>query len=646
MKIHFLAALLAVAFPFTASAQIELPSEEDLVAILQSDAPTSEKAKACQDLAIIGSRRAIPVLASLMADDILGEYARMGLEGIEDPEVDAVFRTRLRELDGRLLVGVINSIGVRRDNRAVASLEAFSKDASVEVASAALVALGHIATDDAIKVIRDALTDGPDALRPTAAHACFAAAEFLVAENRGKKARELYNAVRLSNVSSAIRLVATYQMIVTRGSSGLPLLVEHLRTDDPDRIAMALRAAREMDSPEGVQTLGEILQELSPGTQARLIPVLADYGTPGVRAFVQPLVTSDAPEVREASLKVLGDIGNASTVPLLLKTVERGGADGATALGSLRKIRGDEADLLILSGMKSTQGNLRRELITVLADRQATVATPYLLREATSQDEAVAKAAFDALSRLAGPSDIPNLVDLLSNLDSEALRPMAETALVRASMRLTNPRQRPQAVLDKLTSTRQSALRASLIRVLGRIGGERAYTAVLEASGDSDVAVKDSAIRTLASWSDWDAEPVLLELLDLAKDADNEIHRLLAVRGYVRLLGMADYDDPREMTQKYAEVLSIAGDSDSKKLVLAGLANVHHGDALKLVMMQFKDPSVQEEAASAAVQIARQIEQKHPNAVRAAMEEILTVSENEDIVAQAREILGMEVLPD
>jgi len=111
-------------------------------------------------------------------------------------------------------------------------------------------------------------------------------------------------------------------------------------------------------------------------------------------------------------------------------------------------------------------------------------------------------------------------------------------------------------------------------------------------------------------------------------------------------LGMADYDDPREMTQKYAEVLSIAGDSDSKKLVLAGLANVHHGDALKLVMTQFEDPSVQEEAASAAVQIARQIEQKHPNAVRAAMEKILTVSENENIVAQAREILGMEVLPD
>jgi len=53
--------------------------------------------------------------------------------------------------------------------------------------------------------------------------------------------------------------------------------------------------------------------------------------------------------------------------------------------------------------------------------------------------------------------------------------------------------------------------------------------------------------------------------------------------------------------------LSIAGDSDSKKLVLAALANVPHSDALKLVMEQFEDPSVQAEAAVAAVKIAGQL---------------------------------------
>ena len=64
-----------------------------------------------------------------------------------------------------------------------------------------------------------------------------------------------------------------------------------------------------------------------------------------------------------------------------------------------------------------------------------------------------------------------------------------------------------------------------------------------------------------------EAAPVLLELLDLAKNADHEIHRLLAVRAYVRLLGMAGYDDPVTATAgptivmegKEAASISMAG---------------------------------------------------------------------------------------
>ena len=100
----------------------EIMSREaaELVAVLgKADAPIFEKAKACQRLGIIGSTNAVPALAELLADERLNLYARTGLEGIPGPEVDAAFRDAAKKLQGRPLVGVLNSIGQRGDDQAI-----------------------------------------------------------------------------------------------------------------------------------------------------------------------------------------------------------------------------------------------------------------------------------------------------------------------------------------------------------------------------------------------------------------------------------------------------------------------------------------------------------------------------------------------
>ena len=98
--------------------------EARLLRVLESDAPVFQKAKACQRLAVIGTKAAVPVLARLLESPELAHYARFGLEPIPDPSVDDVLRAALPKLKGRLQVGVITSIGVRKDAKA---LDALSK---------------------------------------------------------------------------------------------------------------------------------------------------------------------------------------------------------------------------------------------------------------------------------------------------------------------------------------------------------------------------------------------------------------------------------------------------------------------------------------------------------------------------------------
>ena len=113
-----IALLLLLAAPARAQSSQEVLSldEPALIAILQdANAPTFSKAKACQRLAVIGTAASVPALAGLLGDETLNLYARFGLEGIGDPAADAALREAAAKLTGRQLVGVLNSIGQRRD---------------------------------------------------------------------------------------------------------------------------------------------------------------------------------------------------------------------------------------------------------------------------------------------------------------------------------------------------------------------------------------------------------------------------------------------------------------------------------------------------------------------------------------------------
>ena len=96
--------------------------EDKLIAVLKSDAPYKEKAYACRQLAVMGTKDAIAPLAALLDDEKLSHMARYGLEPILDPEVDIVLRAALGRLKGRPLIGVIGSLGVRRDTQSVGPL--------------------------------------------------------------------------------------------------------------------------------------------------------------------------------------------------------------------------------------------------------------------------------------------------------------------------------------------------------------------------------------------------------------------------------------------------------------------------------------------------------------------------------------------
>ena len=109
-----------------AAARKEL--ETRLAAVLTTGVSRDAKDFVCRKLMVIGTAESVPTLAGLLADKDLSHMARYALERIPAPEAAQAMRDALPKLNGALKVGVIGSLGVRRDAASVPALAALLAD--------------------------------------------------------------------------------------------------------------------------------------------------------------------------------------------------------------------------------------------------------------------------------------------------------------------------------------------------------------------------------------------------------------------------------------------------------------------------------------------------------------------------------------
>jgi hypothetical protein len=205
----------------TAPSTAANPAETAALAVLASDAGVHEKARACQELAVVGGPAAVPALAALLSHEQLADYARSGLESIKDPAAGAALRQALNQLSGRQLAGVVNSLGVRREIAAVPELQRLASGANRDTATEALASLGMVGTAEAAQTLQKVLTAGPADLRIPAAHAALVAAAQLAKDGKTAAARGLLDSIIRTQPTGHLASVAKNQaaaLSATRGS--------------------------------------------------------------------------------------------------------------------------------------------------------------------------------------------------------------------------------------------------------------------------------------------------------------------------------------------------------------------------------------------------------------------------------------------
>lgn len=609
-----------------------------LVAELGRARPAAVKGFLIRQLRLAGGKEAAGALGGLLLDEELCEYAAQALLTIREGAAEQLRRALPRATDENRLT-IIQALGVLGDRASVPELLKAARDSDREVRLVALFALGKIGDPRAAETLKAATSAESVYERSKATDALLLFARRLVAAGRKGEAGRLYRELwenRTGPQERHVRCAALQGLASAFGAQAMDQLRSAMKSDDPQIRAVATEAAIATPGEDITRKWIEQMESGIPGVRKGTLEILARRGDRvALRAIVEAMEDADE-SVRLAAIDAAAALGGEEAVRPLVRFLggERDRERRAAEL-ALQRMPGKAATRAIAGSLKGAPSRVRCGLLRILATRGEAANLDLVLSYTKDGDESVRAAALEAAGALADVSAVPKLLDLMVRSRTSRERRAAEKSVLTVCAKTENKDDCAGPVLAVLPRADTSA-RCSLLRVLGRIGGGRALEAVRSAVKARSPEVQDAAVRVLADWPDPSASA---ELLSIAKTAAKVTHRVLALRGYVRLAGLQSDRPVEERLRLYRDAMSVARRPEEKKLVLAGLGEVKHLDALKMLSSYLSDPALQGEAAAAIAKIARVVSGAGRDEAMSALQKILQVCRDERVRKQAQEAI-------
>lgn len=604
------ACTLLFCFSISSALRAENPDpqkEKELIALLQSDAPGANKALACKHLAVHGTANAVPELARLLENPQLASWSRIALEVIPGPEADAALRQATHSTTGLLLVGTINSIGVRRDAAAVELLIARLSDADAEVASAAAVALGRIGNAAAAKGLMPLLATAPAAVRPAIAEGAILCAESAVAAGKSVEAVAIYDQVRQADVHPQRTLEATRGAILARQpEAGIELLLTQLKSNNRGLFYIGLSTAREFPGKAIDLALAEELTRIAPERAPLLIQAMADRPETVVLAAIVKAAAAGPKPVRLAAIGSLRRIGNDScVVPLLQIGIENDADLVQAAKAALGELAGERVNEAIVARLGKAEGALYPFVIDVIGMRRIP-ATAELKKALSNQDGKVRTAALMALGETVSPKELSVLIAEFLAPRNEAEAAVAAKALKTACVRMPDP----EACAAELAAAFAKAPvpdQVTLLEILAAVGGSTALKVVGASATHAEPELQDASSRLLGEWATADAASVLFELISAAPE---EKYKTRAFKGYVRIARQFLMSEPERIAMCH-KIVDAARTTAEQKAVFDILKKFPSLEALKFAVELNQDlPELKDDGTQVVMFIAQKLGNK------------------------------------
>lgn len=617
--------------------------EEMLLDLLDSDSSAAAKDFACRQLAVIGTDKSVPMLSKMLADPKTSDMARYALEKIPGGGVDNVLvKTAKTAPNQEVLIGIISTLGNRKSDKVISLAHdlfsnAGNNDEAVKIAL--LWALGSAGTEESVEELFNVRPNLTGQAQKRCTDALLMCADAMLAANQKERAIEIYGMLYKQENPSVVRAAALIGLSQAGSQDVQALLPNVIRTGDMTLRTAAIQSLAYVNDDLILETIVSKASDLPADAQIQLLTVLSENSRKGAKFLALQMVHSEQQPVRIAAYEALAKTGDTSAIEILAGSAAQAQDrdERQAAQEALSQIPGKSIDLAILEKIAASidansDEKVVIELIHATASRGIDDAPEVLFRTAEHDNQRIASESVRALQSLAEPEHAEALVNLVVS------RPGADTenALLLVAEKFSNSDQVARLILDKYGKIAGNEdAQVSLLRVMGKLGNPDVIPLIRSGYASSNEKLQEAAFRAM---TDWPQNDFMQEVKTLARSAEDEKTKILALRAYIRMLtdsGKNEQDIVDELIAAYA----LAERPDERKYVIGVLGNYGNEEALTFVKDKLAEPDLKAEAQVGLLQICEKLRSEKPSAVNPVLQMLKENGSSETVRNRAEELL-------
>ncbi len=550
-----------------------------------------------------GKKESVKPLRKYLRDERLCDPAAQALLAIGTRDAEKALLKSLGNITGASRIPIVKVLGELRSKDATKKILKYAISRDDDLRQITLFALANIGDPRAESVLDNVSLEAPSYERAKAPSLYLLYAQRLAESgHRAQCMRICRKLIRnyTAPQESHIPCTALSILVDTTGERALADLLQAVDSTNPELIARALELAHRIPGEEATSRWIAKMEEVSPDVQAQIITMLGDRRDKTALPIVQQNLKSHERVIRLAAIPAAARLGKMEAFEDLMSLLQSDDEDEIAAVQkALLGFRSDHVIPAAVGAMDKVPPFSKVALIEILAERKAREYVEVVFKQSESNDDRIKRAALAALESLAREKDLPRLIDmLLQTNDSRDIRPL-QNAIVAGSNQVDEKEKRADFLLDVL-KTAEYEKQIDLLRPLSRIGGQNALKIVVGKTKSEDSRIQNVALSVLSEWPEFDAAE---ELFEICRNTENQMHLLMAVRGYTRLVHESDLDE-REKLARYKEVLDVVSDNSAKAIVLPGLGAVKSIEAFRLAASYLDEPELRSRAAVAVARIA------------------------------------------
>ncbi len=594
--------------------------------------PTPARMWLLKQLQFIGRGESVNAVAEIIDDknERVRDAAIRCLANNPDSKASGKLVGQLKQAKSSAKVALLHALGYRKDSSTIPSLvrELKSKDASIQKAAAR--ALSLIATKDAGRALADARKNSRDAARLWICDAYLNCADQMVRKGNAKDALEIYKTLS-SEKLRPVRFAAIRGRILAAREDAGEQIFDLLQGKDSDARNIALSQILSVNS-KALKGLTSRVQKLPEDRQIRVLRVLAQRREKSLMPIALAAAKSNQEELQKAGLLALGHLGDASIVPMLIELTLSDSKAANAAKTSLATVTGKGVnEKIIASARKQKDPDKRRRLIQVIEQRRIASALPFLVDESDSKDANLRASAISALRVIAEPKDLPAIIPALVKAENQREREHCERTLLAVCKRIPEPEKRAEAILKAVNAENKAAL----LPLLGSMGGEKTLEMARDAVNSKRTELYEAGMQALCNWPN---PTVSEDLIQLVKAAKKPSHRALALKSLIRVNSVKSSHSEESKLANLKKAMKLAGTTKEKQMVLGGLEEVRHIEALRYVLPYLKKKELTQAACRTIVELAHSRNLRRPNQKEfiRALDQVLKLCRNQRLIDRAK----------